>query len=187
MTAFKATMKCAKILNCDVVFYFARAGISSKLYQKREKKKKSVPCPISIMWVLPTSDWLVSSLIVSSSCEMKKTVISMPNVLNNALLQTVHLLCSYNDRCMELISLSKKCSLKIRPETNAGTQLWNALKLFLGDKLLLRNIDPSTQVTPIEFIRQVIERDLHLFLFCLQSWHLSGSNNEMDMGWWKQN
>lgn len=72
------------------------------------------------------------------------------------LLHKVHLLCSYSDRCKELIALSKKCSLKIRPEMNTDTQLRNALKLFHGDKLLLRYIDPSTEVTPIEFIRQII-------------------------------
>lgn len=76
------------------------------------------------------------------------------------LLHFVHLLCSYSGTCKELISLS---SLKIRPEINTNTQLWNALKLFLGDKLLLRYIDSSTKLTPIEFIRQIIKRELNHF------------------------
>lgn len=134
-------------------FFFVRVKIFESTTKNKIKRKK-IPTPIILNFANLSDEW--GYLLLCATVGWGELSYQCLMYWIMGLLHKVHLLCSYSDRCKELISLSKKCSLKIRPEINTDTQLWNALKLFLGDKLLLRYIDPSTKVTPIEFIRQII-------------------------------
>lgn len=120
-------------------------------------------------------------LLVVCKFGMKKAVISVPNVVNNGLLQWALLHCSHNNRWRELISFSMKCLLVIRPEINTSIQLQNALKLFLSDKLLLKNLELPTEVTLTEFIRQVIQRKSIVISPFLQIWYFPAGIQISDM------